>query len=37
MPMPTDIKQLHSLLRGLSYYRKFLPIMANVADRLRTY
>ena len=32
MPMPTDIKQLHSLLGGLSYYRKFLP---NMACRIR--
>ena len=30
MPMPTDIKQLRSLLGGLSYYRKFLPNMARV-------
>ena len=29
MPMPTDIKQLRSLLGGLSYYRKFLLNMAN--------
>ena len=29
MPMPTDIKQLLSLLGGLSYYRKFLPNMAR--------
>ena len=29
MPMPTDITQLRSLLRGLSYYRKFLPKMAR--------
>ena len=28
MPIPTDIKQLRSLLGGLSYYRKFLPNMA---------
>ena len=28
MPMPTGIKQLRSLLGGLSYYRKFLPNMA---------
>ena len=28
MPMHTDIKQLRSLLGGLSYYRKFLPNMA---------
>ena len=28
MPMPTDIKQLRSLLGGLSYYRKFLLNMA---------
>ena len=28
MLMPTDIKQLRSLLGGLSYYRKFLPSMA---------
>ena len=27
MPMPTGIKQLRSLLGGLSYYRKFLPNM----------
>ena len=32
MPMPTDIKQLWSLLGGLSYYRKFLP---NTARRIR--
>ena len=32
MPMPTDIKQLRSLLGGLSYYRKFLP---NMACRIR--
>ena len=32
MPMPTDIKQLRSLLGGLSYYRKFLP---NMAKRIR--
>ena len=29
MPMPRDIKQLRSLLGGLSYYRKFLPNMAK--------
>ena len=29
MPMPTDIKQLRSLLGGLRYYRKFLPNMAH--------
>ena len=28
--MPTDIKQLRSLLGGLSYYRKFLPDMARL-------
>ena len=32
MPMPTDTKQLRSLLNGLSYYRKFLP---NIAHRIR--
>ena len=32
MPMPTDIKQLRSLLGGLSYYRKFLP---NTAYHIR--
>ena len=32
MPMPTDIKQLRSLLGGLNYYRKFLP---NMACRIR--
>ena len=32
MPMPTDIRQLRSLLGGLSYYRKFLP---NMACRIR--
>ena len=32
MPIPTDIKQLHSLLGGLSYYREFLP---NMACRIR--
>ena len=30
--MPTDIKQLCSLLGGLSYYRKFRP---NIARRIR--
>ena len=30
MPMPTDIKQLRSLLGGLSHYRKFLPNMARL-------
>ena len=29
MSMPADIKQLRSLLGGLSYYRKFLPNMAR--------
>ena len=29
MPMPSDIKQLRSLLGGLSHYRKFLPNMAR--------
>ena len=29
MPMPTDIKQLRSLLGCLSYYRKLLPSMAR--------
>ena len=29
MPMLRDIKQLRSLLGGLSYYRKFLPNMAK--------
>ena len=28
-PLPRDIKQLRSLLGGLSYYRKFLPKMAK--------
>ena len=32
MPMPKDVKQLRSLLGGLSYYRKFLP---NMAKRIR--
>ncbi|CAB1099498.1 unnamed protein product [Ectocarpus sp. CCAP 1310/34] len=32
MPMPRDVKQLRSLLGGLSYYRKFLP---NMAKRIR--
>ena len=32
MPMPTDIKQLRSLLGGLSYCRKFLP---NMTCRMR--
>ena len=30
MPMPTGIKQLRSLLGGLSYYRKFLPDTARL-------
>ena len=29
IPMPSDIKQLRSLLGGLSYYRTFLPDMAR--------
>lgn len=29
MPMPTDIKQLRSLLGGLSYHHTFLPNMAH--------
>ena len=29
MPLPTDIKQLRSVLGGLSYYRKFLPNMSR--------
>ena len=29
IPMPEDLKQLRSLLRGLSYCRKFLRDMAN--------
>ena len=32
MPISSDIKQLRSLLGGLSYYRKFLP---NLARRIR--
>ena len=32
MPMPRDIKQLRSLLGGLSYYRKYL---LNMAKRVR--
>ena len=32
MPMPRDIKQLRSLLGGLSYYPKFLP---NMVKRVR--
>ena len=32
MPMPPGIKELSSLLGGLSYYRKFLP---NMAKRIR--
>ncbi|CAB1096809.1 unnamed protein product [Ectocarpus sp. CCAP 1310/34] len=32
MPMPKDVKQLRSVLGGLSYYRKFLP---NMAKRIR--
>ena len=30
MHMPSDIKQLRSLLGGFSYYRKFLPNMAHL-------
>ena len=30
MHMPSDIKQLRSLLGGFSYYRKFLPNMARL-------
>ena len=33
MPMPRGIKQVRSLLGGLSYYRKFLP---NMAKRVRS-
>ena len=29
MPMPKDIKQLRILLGGLSYYRKYLPLMMS--------
>ena len=29
MPIPSDIKQLRSLLVGLSYHRKFLPDLAR--------
>ena len=29
MPMPSDLKQLRSLLGGVSYYRKFLPDMSK--------
>ena len=32
MPMPSDLKQLRSLLGGLSYYRK---ILADMAKRIR--
>ena len=34
MPMPRGIKQLRSLLGGLSYYRKLLP---NMAKRVRPF
>ena len=34
MPMSRDIKQLRSLLGGLSFYRKFLP---NMAKRVRPF
>ena len=34
MPMPRDIKQLRSLLEGLSYYGKFLPNMAKRVHRI---
>ena len=37
MPMPSDIKQLRSLLGGLSYYRKFLPNMTRLIRRLRPF
>ena len=37
MPMPTDIKQLHSLLGGLSYYRKFLPNMAHYIRPIKAF
>ena len=36
MPMPSDIKQLRSLLGGLSYYRKFLPNIARLIRPLTT-
>ena len=36
MPMPSDIKQLRSLLGGLSYYRKFLPNMARLIRPITT-
>ncbi|CAB1118696.1 unnamed protein product [Ectocarpus sp. CCAP 1310/34] len=32
MPMPTDLKKLHSLLGGLSYYRSFVK---NLSKRVR--
>ncbi|CAB1119842.1 unnamed protein product [Ectocarpus sp. CCAP 1310/34] len=36
MPTPKDVKQLRSLLGGLSYYRKFLPNMATRIQPLTT-
>ncbi|CAB1117629.1 unnamed protein product [Ectocarpus sp. CCAP 1310/34] len=36
MSMPKDVMQLRSLLGGLSYYRKFLPNMANRIRPLTT-
>ena len=29
MPIPRDLKQLHSLLGGLAYYQKFLRDMSK--------
>ena len=34
LPEPKDLKQLQSFLRGMNYYSKFIPNMAEIAKPL---
>ena len=34
MPQPTNVKQLQNFLRGVNYYSKFIPNMADIAKHL---
>ena len=36
MPMPTNVSQLRSLIRGVGYYRFFLPKMAVILKTLNS-